>query len=305
MANQTTTQSNTKTPAGQVVSRFNSSWNYAKQSHHARWSRNRKLYNNERTQVSYEGVTNTFVPLTFSTVETMVAALGSGRPNIEFTPNDMYAYVISIHKNGRKPDLKALNATFDYYWDCDNWDLKTIKTIRNALIDGIAGEWYYWDSDKPRIINLRARDLIIDPTLRDPMDLLTDPKNHWAGRRFLSTLKKLKDEKIVDVKTGKLVRRYNNLSQVTPGYGGSEESDSQRRDMYTGAIAADSDLVEVIEIWDGDNIRSVANRSSDLCIEDRANPTGIIPLGLTRFIADEEVIYGKSIIDCCTSRATQ
>ena len=280
------------------MSRFNSSWDYARQSHHARWRRNRKLYNNERTSVSYEGVTNTFVPLTFSTVETMVAALGSGRPSIEFTPSDMYSYISSFQKSGKKPDLKALNATFDYYWEADNWDLKTIKTIRNGLIDGIAGEWYYWDEDKPRIINLRARDLIVDPTLRDPMDLLTDPKNHWAGRRYLTTLAKLKSEKIVDVNNpGKMKRRYNNLNMVTPGYSGADESDSKKRDMYTGAIAADRDLVEIIEIWDGNSIRSVANRSAAFTIEDRVNETGLIPLGLTRFIADEEVIYGKSIID--------
>lgn len=298
MANQPTAVTNQKVPAGEVMARFNSSWDYARQSHHMRWRRNRKLYNNERTSVSYEGVTNTFVPLTFSTVETMVAALGSGRPSIEFTPSDMYSYINSYQESGKKPDLKALNATFDYYWEADNWDLKTIKTIRNGLIDGIAGEWYYWDEDKPRIINLRARDLIVDPTLRDPMDLLTDPKNHWAGRRYLTTLAKLKAEKIVDIDhPGKMKRRYNNLSMVTPGYSGADESDSKKRDMYTGAIAADRDLVEIIEIWDGNNIRSVANRSAAFTIEDRVNETGLIPLGLTRFIADEEVIYGKSIID--------
>lgn len=280
------------------MQRFNNSWDYARQSHHARWRRNRKLYNNERTSVSYEGITNTFVPLTFSTVETLVAALGGGRPSVEFTPSDMYNYIMSIQRTGKKPDLKALNATFDYYWESDNWDLKTIKTIRGGLIEGTSGEWIYWDNDKPRIINLRARDIIVDPTLRDPMDLHTDPKNHYGGRRFLTTLAKLKEEKIADVNNpGKMKRRYNNLHMVTPGYAGADESDSRKRDMYTGAIAADADLIEVIEIWDGNTVKSVANRSQGFTIEDRANELGIIPLAITRFIADEEVIYGKSIID--------
>lgn len=286
-----------RNPAGKVLAQFNASWDYAKKHQHARWGRNRKLYNNVRTDQSYKGLTDTFVPLTFSTVETIVAALGAGRPSIEFTPNDMYAYIDSYVKSGKKPDLKALNAVFDYYWDCDNWDLKTIKTIRNGLIDGLAGEWYYWDTDKPRIINLKARDLIIDPGLKDPMQLLTDPDNTYAGRRFMTTLKKLKSEKIVDPKTGKLVRRYNNLSMVTPGFAGAKETDEERRDMFTGATGANDDLVEVIEIWNGKTIRSIANRSSSFTIEDRPNEVHIIPLGLTRFIADEEVIYGKSIID--------
>jgi hypothetical protein len=286
-----------KNPAGETLSRFNAWWSYAKREQHPRWSRNRKLYNNIRVNPSYEGLTDTFVPLTFSTVETVVAALGAGRPSIDFTPNDMYAYVQTYQTTGKKPDLKALNAAFDYYWDCDNWDLKTIKTIRGALIDGIAGEWYYWDGDKPRIINLKARDIIVDPGLKDPMDLLTDPKNHYGGRRFLASKKALRKEKIVDPKTGKLVRRYNNLNKVTSGFSADKETDEQRRDMFTGAVGADKDIIEVIEIWDGENIRSIANRSSEFLIEDRPNEVGIIPLGLTRFIADEETICGKSIID--------
>jgi hypothetical protein len=152
-----------KNPAGETLGRFTAWWSYAKQNQHKRWSRNRKLYNGERVDVSYKGLTDTFVPLTYSTVETIVAALAAGRPSTDFTPNDMYAYVTNYHKTGKKPDLKALNAAYDYYWDCDNWDLKTIKTVRNGLIDGIAGEWIYWDVDRPRIINLKARDIIVDP----------------------------------------------------------------------------------------------------------------------------------------------
>jgi hypothetical protein len=288
---------NKRNPAKKVLEQFTASWDYAKREQHPRWSRNRKLYNNERTNPSYQGLTDTFVPLTFSTVETVVAALGAGRPSTDFTPSDMYAYAAAYAKTGQKPDLKALNAAYDYYWDCDNWDLKTIKTIRNGLIEGLAGEWIYWDNDKPRIINLKARDIIIDPGLKDPMQLITDPDSTYAGRRFMTTIQALKKEKIVDPKTGKLVRRYNNLSQVTPGFTGSKETDEARRDMFTGALGANKDIVEVIEIWTGKTIRSIANRSNSFTIEDRDNEVGVIPLALTRFIADEEVIYGKSIID--------
>jgi hypothetical protein len=130
------------------------------------------------------------------------------------------------------------------------------------------------------------------------MDLLTDPNNHYGGRRFLTTKKALKAERIVDPNNpGKTIPRYTNLSKITPGYTADKETDENRRDMYTGAVGADKDIIEVIEIWDGKTIRSIANRSSEYLIEDRKNELGIIPLALTRFIADEETIVGKSIID--------
>lgn len=285
----------TKT-AQQVVDRFDASWQYAQQKHHNRWKRNWKLYNNERAIVSYEGITNTFVPMVFSTVETLTAALAAGRPSIDFVPQDMYRYIMSYYQTGKKPDLKALNAQFDYYWDCDNWDLKSIKTIRGAFIYGIAAEWIYWDIDKPRVINLHPRDLIVDPALTDPMQLLTDPKRYYGGRRYMTTKQALKDERIADPdKPGFDKPRFKNVDSIVPGFTGDAEDSDWLKDAGLGAIGDTKDLVEVIEIHDGERIRSVAQRTLD--IEDRKNDLGIIPLALHRFIAHESVIYGKSIID--------
>lgn len=293
-SNRTPTSLSDKTQ--DVVDKFNASWDYAKQNHHSRWKRNWKLYNNERSIISFKGITNTFVPMTFSVVETITSALAAGRPSIDFAPQDMYKYIMSYYESGTKPDLKALNAQFDYYWDCDNWDLKSIKTIRNGLIYGTSAEFVYWDTDKPRIVNLRTRDLIVDPNVTDPMQLITDPDRFYAGRRYMTTKKALEDEEIVDVNNpGKTVKRYKNLNKVNAGYKGDKETDDDRRDIYTGALSSDADLLEVIEIWDGKKVRSVANREQ--LIEERDNTIGIIPIVIHRFIADESIIYGKAIVD--------
>lgn len=289
--------------AGVVVKQFEASWNYARDNHHQRWNRNRNLYNNVRTDRSYVGVSDTFVPLTFSIVETLTAALTAGRPSIDFTPQDMYKYITKYMEAGQKPDLKALNAKFDYYWDCDSWDLKGVKTVRNAFIDGTSGEWLYWDQDKPRIINLAARDLVIDPNLSDPLDLIRNPNDYYTGRRYMTTKAKLTGEQIVDPETGELKKRYKNLDRVKAGYSGSEETEKQRKEMFLGAVGANDDLVEVIEIWTGERVRSVANRGT--VIEDRKNELGIHCLAITRFIADESLIYGKSIIDPIAKRQEQ
>jgi len=277
------------------VDKFKASWDYAQKNHHQRWSRNWSLYNNKRTNVSYEGITNTFVPMTFSSVETITAALGAGRPSIDFVPQDMYKYIMNYYESGKKPDLKALNAQFDYFWECDNWDLKSIKTIRSGLIYGTATEYVYWDGDKPRIINLSVRDAIIDPNLSDPMQLITHPKDFYSGRRYMTTKTALENEELADPETGKLKKRYKNLEKVRPGYGATEHTEKEVKEMLLGSVGENKDLIEIIEINDGEHIISIANRC--VTIEKRPNIEGIHNLVIHRFIADENVIYGKSIID--------
>lgn len=278
-----------------MTDRFNSSWGL-NQKQHARWTRNYKLYNNTRTDRSYDGITDTFVPLVYSTVETLTAALGAGKPSTDFTPQDMYKYVLSYAAAGKKPDLKALNAAYDYWWDCDGWDLKTIKTIRGGFMYGTSCEWIYWDGDKPRLINMNARDAIIDPNLTDPLQLWANPKDYFTGRRYLTTKDALKSEKLIDPDTGKLTPRFKNVESVQPGTTGSDQLDKQLKEqMFLGYSGDSKDAVEVIEMWDGERIRSVANRTIE--IEARENVLGIHCLVIHRFIADESLIFGKSIID--------
>lgn len=279
-----------------VTERFNTAWNYAKDNHHSRLERNWKLYNNMRWQPSYVGVTNTFVPMSYSIVETLTSALAAGRPSIDFTPQDMYKYTMSYYQMGKKPDLKALNTYFDYFWDCDNWDLKSIKTIRGGFRDGTAAEWVYWDGDKPRIMNMNIRDAIIDPNLTDPMQLITNPNDYYSGRRYLTTKAALEAEEIVDPESGELVKRFKNIDQIVPGKPPTgEEADKTHKEQMIGNVSNADDVVEVLEVWDGERIRSVAQRG--IPIEDRENVLGIHCLVIHRFISDESTIYGKAILD--------
>jgi hypothetical protein len=302
-AKQTAT-SNTgiSTDASEVVERFKASWDYAQANHHPRWERNWKLYNNKRVEKGYEGITNTFVPMTFSVVETITAALANGRPSIEFTPQDMYQYIIaSVANGGKPPDLKPLNAMFDYYWDCDSWDIKSVKTVRNGLIYGTSAEYIYWDIDKPRVVNLSIRDLIIDPDITDPLDLWNHTDDYYVGRRFLVAKSVLEAEEIVDPDTGQTTKRYKDLDKVDAGMSPSGElTEREIKDMAIGSLNASHEVggdkqVEVIELWYGGRVKSVANRA--VCIEDRENKLGFAPFVIHRFIADESIIYGKAIID--------
>ncbi|HJQ07987.1 MAG TPA: hypothetical protein VJ836_00735 [Candidatus Saccharimonadales bacterium] len=290
--------------------RFEASWQYS-QTQHKRWERNWKLYNNQRTDESYIGISDTFVPMVYSTVETLTSALSSGRPSTEFMPQDIWQYIEVYAMTGTKPDLKALNSLYDYYWDCDNWDIKTIKSIRSGFNNGLMAEYIYWDIDKPRIINLPVRDLIIDPHLIDPMQLITTPEDYYGGRRFHSSKKALEAVEIVDPETQQTIKRYKDLDKVKPlsGSTGNDDTDKKNKEMLLGATRQDDpELVEVIEIYSGDRQVTIVNQT--IVIEDRENifktqsrllgdenPKGIIPIALGRFVVDESLIHGKSIID--------
>ena len=278
----------------ECVDKFKASWGYAESNYHTKWENAWKLYNSQRVHRSYEGVTDTFVPMVFSTIETMVAALGNGRPNFDFEPQYHW----------QESDTKALNALVDNYWDIDGWDAKIVGAIRQMLITGTAPLFFYWDIDKPRMIDFSPRDLIVDPCA-------TSPDNwSYAGRRYLTSMKELESYEVVDPDTGEVGPRFSNLKNVVSSSDRTEEeTDKQRKEMLLGSTNPnEDDTVEVLEIWTHDRVYSVANRS--VLIEDienpykvqarlncEDNPRGIIPFVVLRNYTDQSLFYGMGEIE--------
>lgn len=278
-----------------VVSDFNQSWNYVSGSYHSLWSNCYKLYNNERIDKAYEGITNTFVPMTFTTIEVMVAAIAGGKPKFTYVPQ----------KITQDTDTEPLNALVDYFWDCDKWSAKVNQWIRTMLMYGTGVLYIYWDIDKPRLMHVPIRDFFFDPTASGP-DTAT-----YMGRRFLTTIDKLKEMMIVNPETGEMVPRYKNLDQIkTKRTDGGEPLDKENKDMFNGSTLGDKAAekqVEVIEYWTLNRIRTVVNRETD--IEDAVNPfklqaiqrkeeypKGLMPFVVQRDYIDESLFLGKGEI---------
>lgn len=283
-----------------VIKDFDASWKYTKSSWHDRWERNHFLYNGQRTKRSYEGITDSFVPMTFSTVETMVSALFGAKPKFNFdAPHD-------------KPDQKTdiLNGLLDYYWDKDQWSLKVISTGRSMIKLGTGINYFLWDRDHPVMINVPLRDFFIDPTA-------TSIENaRYVGRRYLTTKEELESFEIVDLdaepdKEGNypLKKKYKNVSTVKPG-GTVENTDQQEKNLWYGSTIEEpeKEQVEVIEYWTRDRVISVANRRQ--VIEDTDNyykakaladgeeyAEGILPFADARDYIDESLFYAKGDVD--------
>lgn len=289
---------------GKVIEGFEAADEYVSSSYKKTWEDCWKLYNNIRTEdgAAYDGIASTFVPMTFSTIETMVSAIVGGKPKFGF---------VATTKD-QEQDTKVLTAKLDYYWDCDKWSIKTINWVRNVLMYGTGIVYLWWDIDRPRMINVPLRDFFIDPTAS------TLEEAAYIGRRFLTTIDELESYQVVDPKTGKMMPMYTNLDKIDTSNESDEEgntgdpTDKQEKDMWMGSTLANASdtQIECIEYWDRDEdkVYVVANREVE--IRNADNPykvkaksngdeyaKGLIPFVAQRDYVDEALFYGKGEIE--------
>lgn len=286
----------------QVIKDFDSSWKYTSSSWHDRWRDNNFLYNGQRVKRGYEGIADTFVPMCFSTVETMVSALFGSKPKYGFLPPH----------DKRDQNTDILNGLLDFWWDRDQWSLKNINTGRGMAKLGTAVDYYCWVSDHPVKLNVPIRDFFIAPEA----PVLDERVTRYCGRRYLTTKDELESFEIVDLE-GKpdedgnlpMKKKYKNLDKLDE-YKTLEKTDKEEKDMWYGSTLTDppKDQVEVIEYWTVDKVISVANRT--VVIEDSENyfkakakangvkfPEGILPFNDARDYVDESLFYAKGEID--------
>lgn len=248
----------------QARKRFDESWDYAEQNWHAKWERDNKLYDNERVMKQYKGVTDTFVPMTFSTVETVVTALNNANLRFDFDTQDPL----------RSTSTAPLNALIDEWWDADQWDLAFEENEREMLITGMAPFMLSWEGDRPHLDHFSMKDAIVDPTVKNPYDL--QQPGSYAGRRYFVRKDTLDEYEIVDTDEksntyGEMVKRFT----VPPDDGTgapTKDDDKAEKEMYSGSTLSNpaEDQDEIIEIWDVDRVVTLWNRKH--VIEDRENP---------------------------------
>lgn len=244
--------------------RFKDSWDYASSHWHERWDRDTKLYDNERVNAQYRGVTDTFVPMVFSTVETMVAALNNANLRFDYKSGDPM----------RQPSTAPLNALIDEWWDAGQWDLALEEMEREMLTTGMAAAMFSWGINKPELDYFSMRDALVDPTIKSPAQL--QEPGHYAGRRYLVRKETLDEVDTIDTdetsKTyGEIVKRYNIPKDARGTSAPDQEDDKSHKELMTGTTLPDSkDQDEVIEIWDVDEVVTVLNRK--FVIENIENP---------------------------------
>lgn len=292
-----------------VLKDFRSAWQYTSGSWHKRWEDNYKLYNNQRVNVGYVGISNVFVPITSSTVDTLASGLYGTKPKIEFIPP---------HEQEDQP-TDILNALVDYYWDKDQWSLKVPETGKFKFMLGTAVDYFCWEIDHPVLIHVPVRDFFIDP-------LATSLENaSFMGRRYLTTVDELKSYEVVNPASGDMEPKYSNLDHVDD-YKNPDYTDKEQKDMWYGSTLEQPEegQVECIEYWTEDRVITIANRCAVIedtenyyKAKDRSNQKkagkkdaeiyakGLMPFADDRDIVDPSLFYAKSTVDTIAGQQEQ
>ena len=244
------------------LKKFTDSWTYAQQNYHQVWDNNWKLYRNIRVKRNHPGTIEAFVPMVNSTVNTIVASLFNANPTVKYIPNRI----------DQEDETEILNDVYQDFSRRDGWELKNKINGRQGVITGNYFEYLEWRTDDnggyvhKEVVPIR--DAIIDPNATNISNA------EYVGRRFFTSKKKLEDATIYNPETGKVEKRYKDLSDVEEGSGVGgvdSESDKAKKDEALGSVSPDrQSQVEIIEIWTHKEVVVIANRK--LVIEHKENP---------------------------------
>lgn len=292
--NKTTKKQSHDTELKGLMDRVKPCFSYTKELRKV-WERDVKLYNNERVKRNYKGLTDTFVPMAFSTVETIKAAIVTGDLSIRYQPQDIYKYLTSqltrgvefatpqeeqnflIQKIQEKlkggitedEDLEAVNAITSYFWDVCDFDDGVESLVDSGLKIGQGALMLTWEVDRPKLTHVPFRDYIWD------INATEDGECEFQGRRYLTTKSKLEDVEILDPVKRENVKRYKNLDQIGKRDTEEKTDKEEKEAMFEGSLVsqdleAAQEQVEVIELYFKDKVYSIANRRT--IIEAAPNP---------------------------------
>lgn len=242
----------------EVMERFNAARAYTRKGFRDTWDMCRNLYNNKRVDTNYIGNSDTFVPETFTIVQSIKSNVIGGKISIDYLPT----------RQDQKGDLKVLKALMDQIWVQDKTKLKASWAVDDSLQTGNGYLWQYWKDEHPCNMYIPTEDNFFD----------TDATNYenlkWGGYRYITTKDELEKETKINIdydptnkKSKKRIARYKNLDRIE-GYkkpnGKNDKTAKQlREEMISGSTIAgydDEDLVEIIYYVDHEKVVRVANR---------------------------------------------
>ena len=256
----------------EIMLKFRASREYARKGFWDTWKNARKLYNSQRINASYVGSSDTFVPETFTILQSVKANVVGGKIKIEFLPTS----------SDQIGDTRVLNALMEQIWEQDKTKLKSSWAVDDALQVGNGYLWQYWNGQHPCNTYIPTEDCFFDPTATNYENL------RYAGYRYLTTRKDLEAEQITnpdynpeDEKSELRTTRYKNLDKIDdygkPGLyktGNDKTAKQLREEMIAGSVLASgdekSDVVEVIVFYDKKRQIRIANRCT--IIEDIETP---------------------------------
>jgi hypothetical protein len=254
----------------EIMNKYQSARDYIKRGFLTTWDDSRKVYNSQRVKANYEGSSDTFVPETFTIIQSVKSNVVGGKIKIEFLPT-------TADQTG---ETKVLNSLMDQIWTEDRTKLKASWAIDDSLQVGNGYLWQYWDGIKPCNLYIPTEDNFFDPAATNYQNL------RWGGYRYHTTKDALEAETKVNPDydetdpTSKLrVPRFKNLDKIDEYAGiqgfknyNDKTAKQLREEMIAGSVLTDKNenVVEVIVYYDKKRQIKIANRC--VVIEDIETP---------------------------------
>lgn len=296
-----------------VLEDYKRSRDYVKHSYLEIWEDCWKSYNNIRTRRGYDGVSDDFVPETFTIVESVKANIAGGKPKFNFRPTN----------EEQEQDTTLINSLLDFYWERNNMNSVILNWVQDMLVLGNGILMVTWEGDYPCVRNIPLEDFFVDPTATH-LNRPTEPGYpKYAGRRFLTSYEELQNQKLVNPETGEMENMFKNLEKINRfNRPDDDKTDKERKERFLGSTLGDEaekSQIEIIEyftrkkrimiangetlIYEGENPynrkASKANREIEFEGEilettvDIPEIPGFLPFAILRNYVDSSLFYAK------------
>lgn len=295
-----------------VLADFKEARDYVKNNYESDWSDYWKCYNNIRTSIGYDGISNDFVPETFTIIESIKANIAGGKPKWMFVPM----------REEQTQDTNILNQMMDFYWDQNRMTQKTLNWVQDMLLYGNGILMVSWEDDMPRISNIPLSDFFVDPTATH----LNNPKEagypKYAGYRYLTDVDSLKKKKVTNVDTGDQESYYKNLDQIPSFDSKWDKLDKETKESFIGSTLGKDSIKKQVEcivyftkkkkivvanrntiIYDGENPYKREKKTEKVTVIQDGVPTEIdqeipaieafLPFAILRNYVDGSLFYAK------------
>jgi hypothetical protein len=293
-----------KLTAKNIVDEFNTSWKYIKGTYALRWKDAWSITNNQRINYGYEGTADTFIPLTFSIIESTKANVIGGRPKITFLPTE----------ESQTADSKVLDSTIDYVWDKGHYQRRVVDWVDGALTYGTSILMETWDTklDMPVARFIPIQDFWIDPTATSIE--MAEQEGLPCGYRYLTTASALKSRQVVnpdfddakpESKTNqRLTNLYDHAAIDKAGEYKPTDTDAAYKNMWQGSTLGDdaeTTQVEVIVRFKHDRKVEVINRK-EIIYDEESDIEGMYPFAPLYDFKDPSLFYGRGHVDILKQR---
>jgi len=317
---------NDKNTVRNVMGKFNKSRNYTRKGFWKTWKNARKLFNNERVMANYIGNSDTFVPETFTILQSIKSNVIGGKISMNYLPT----------RDDQTGDTEVLNSLMAQVWEQDRTKLKASWALEDSLITGNGYLWQYVEDGLPVNLYVPTEDNFFDTSATNYENL------RFGGYRHLTTLDDLKKEMMTNPDYDETIQdselkipKYKNLDKIKPlsesgetKIGDDKTAKQLREEMLAGAPLGEesgqddkeTNIVEIICYFDKERMIKIANRSVVILdvetpfkreektiesVDDMGNPVQIvlpeiepfIPVAPARDYVDGAMWYAKGEVE--------